>query len=225
MSREGPGLLIDGRKVSLYMPLTRWLAVKLWAVVLVVVVNVVAYGVGGLRLARRMELPVGVDVDLPDGATRLRVPAHFRATERDGGLTFRSAGRERFGFSSLRVTPAPGACPSSTLGARWAWHGARLWIEQRIETMGMKDRIFDVVIPTQAGGGAERLYRAFTSIWRNYLNTDFEVDFFPGASGRAGYETYINNRERDPHNLLFGALIILAMNLRPSGLFRWSRRA
>jgi putative tricarboxylic transport membrane protein len=62
----------------------------------------------------------------------------------------------------------------------------------------------DVVIPTQAGGGAERLFRAFTSVWREYLGTEFEVDFFPGASGRVGYEVYVNRRERDPHNLLFG---------------------
>jgi tripartite-type tricarboxylate transporter receptor subunit TctC len=82
-------------------------------------------------------------------------------------------------------------------------------------------RNMEVVIPTQAGGGAERLYRAFTSIWSRHLGTDFEVDFFPGASGRAGYETYINNRERDPHNLLFGnmgpELAVLTVQETPFG--------
>ena len=65
-------------------------------------------------------------------------------------------------------------------------------------------RNIDVVIPTREGGGADRLYRSFTSIWKNYLKTDFEVGFFPGASGRVGYEVYIGKRESDPHNLLFG---------------------
>lgn len=65
-------------------------------------------------------------------------------------------------------------------------------------------RNIDVVIPTREGGGADRLYRAFTSIWKNHLKADFEVGFFPGASGRAGYDTYIGKREPDGHNLLFG---------------------
>jgi tripartite-type tricarboxylate transporter receptor subunit TctC len=62
----------------------------------------------------------------------------------------------------------------------------------------------DVVIPTREGGGADRLYRAFTSVWKDKLGTDFEVGFFPEGSGRAGYEVYINRRDKDPHNLLFG---------------------
>lgn len=62
----------------------------------------------------------------------------------------------------------------------------------------------DVVIPTREGGGADRLYRSFTSVWREHLNTDFEVGFFPGASGAVGYQVYVNQREPNPHNLLFG---------------------
>ena len=65
-------------------------------------------------------------------------------------------------------------------------------------------RNIDVVIPTREGGGADRLYRAFTSIWKNHLKADFEVGFFPGASGRAGYDTYVSKRDPDAHNLLFG---------------------
>ena len=44
------------------------------------------------------------------------------------------------------------------------------------------DRNVDVIIPTREGGGADRLFRAFTSVWKNYLNTNFEPGFFPGAS-------------------------------------------
>lgn len=62
----------------------------------------------------------------------------------------------------------------------------------------------DVVIPTREGGGADRLFRAFTSVWKTYLDTDFEPGFFPEGSGRAGYEVYINRRDPDPHSLLFG---------------------
>jgi tripartite-type tricarboxylate transporter receptor subunit TctC len=97
--------------------------------------------------------------------------------------------RRRFLQGGLATAAAAGMMPA--LG-RTAWG------------QSFPSRNMDVVIPTQAGGGADRLYRSFTSIWSRYLGTDFEVDFFPGASGRAGYETYINNRERDPHNLLFG---------------------
>jgi len=66
------------------------------------------------------------------------------------------------------------------------------------------ERNIDVVIPTREGGGADRLYRSFTSVWRNHLNTDFEVGFFPGASGAVGYQVYIKQREPNAHNLLFG---------------------
>jgi len=30
------------------------------------------------------------------------------------------------------------------------------------------DRNIDVIIPTREGGGADRLFRAFTSVWKNY---------------------------------------------------------
>jgi len=61
-----------------------------------------------------------------------------------------------------------------------------------------------VVIPTGQGGGAERLARVFDDFWGPLLKTKFEYSFFPGAAGQVGYELYLNKREKDGHNLLFG---------------------
>ena len=66
------------------------------------------------------------------------------------------------------------------------------------------ERTIDVVIPTREGGGADRLFRAFSSVWKNHLGTELEPGFFPGASGQVGYEVYIGKRDADAHNLLFG---------------------
>ena len=65
-------------------------------------------------------------------------------------------------------------------------------------------RNISVVVPTRAGGGADRNLRAFTTIWEKYLKTNFEPGFFPGASGRVGYEVYMGRKEVDCYNLLFG---------------------
>jgi tripartite-type tricarboxylate transporter receptor subunit TctC len=65
-------------------------------------------------------------------------------------------------------------------------------------------RNIDVVIPTREGGGADRLFRAFTSVWKTHLGADFEPGFYPGASGRVGYEVYIGKTDADGHSLLFG---------------------
>jgi tripartite-type tricarboxylate transporter receptor subunit TctC len=62
----------------------------------------------------------------------------------------------------------------------------------------------NIVVPTGAGGGADRNLRAFISVWKKYLETEFEPEFFPGAGGQVGYETYLGKREPDCHNLLFG---------------------
>ena len=48
------------------------------------------------------------------------------------------------------------------------------------------DRNINVIVPTAAGGGADRLLRAFTSVWKNHLNINFEPGFFPGC-GRSGW--------------------------------------
>jgi tripartite-type tricarboxylate transporter receptor subunit TctC len=61
-----------------------------------------------------------------------------------------------------------------------------------------------VVIPTGQGGGADRLARVFDDFWGAALKTKFEYGFFPGAAGQVGYEVFIQKRERDGHNLLFG---------------------
>ena len=61
-----------------------------------------------------------------------------------------------------------------------------------------------VVIPTAQGGGAERLARAFDEFWGALLKTKFEYGFFPGAAGQVGYEVFVNKRDKDAHNLLFG---------------------
>ncbi|MDI7259113.1 MAG: substrate-binding domain-containing protein [Thermodesulfobacteriota bacterium] len=66
------------------------------------------------------------------------------------------------------------------------------------------DRTIRVVIPTEQGGSADRLARTFCNIWKKFLGVNFEYDFFPGASGQVGYETYIGRKERDGYNLLFG---------------------
>jgi len=64
---------------------------------------------------------------------------------------------------------------------------------------------FEVVVPTREGGGADRNLRAVTGVWKKYLDdATFEAGFFPGASGRVGYEVYMGKREATPYNLLFG---------------------
>ncbi len=66
------------------------------------------------------------------------------------------------------------------------------------------ERNIDVVIPTSEGGGADRLFRAFASVWQEKLGTQFEPGFFPGASGRVGYEVFLGKTEPNAYNLLFG---------------------
>jgi tripartite-type tricarboxylate transporter receptor subunit TctC len=61
-----------------------------------------------------------------------------------------------------------------------------------------------VVIPTGQGGGADRLARTFSDVWKKYLGANFEYEFFPGAAGQVGYEIYVGRKDRDAYNLLFG---------------------
>jgi len=74
----------------------------------------------------------------------------------------------------------------------------RLWAQD------FPSRNIGIVVPTREGGGADRNLRAFTDVWKNYLDATFEPGFFPGASGRVGYEVYMNKREPDCYSLLFG---------------------
>lgn len=69
---------------------------------------------------------------------------------------------------------------------------------------GFPDGAISVTVPTRAGGGADRNLRAFTGVWKKYLDATFKPDFKPGASGRVGYEFYMGKKKRDGHNLLFG---------------------
>jgi tripartite-type tricarboxylate transporter receptor subunit TctC len=65
-------------------------------------------------------------------------------------------------------------------------------------------RNINVVVATGAGGGADKNLRAFNGVWKKYLKTDFQIDFFPGAAGQVGYEVYLGKRDPDAYNLLFG---------------------
>lgn len=69
---------------------------------------------------------------------------------------------------------------------------------------GYPERNINVTIPTAEGGGADRNFRAFTSIWKEKLGTEFEPGYYPGASGRVGYEVYMGKSEPNAYNLLFG---------------------
>ncbi len=82
--------------------------------------------------------------------------------------------------------------------------GAALAAPQIARAAGYPDRNISVIIPTREGGGADRNFRAFTSIWKTKLGTEFEPGFFPGASGRVGYEVYMGKNEPDAYSLIFG---------------------
>ena len=69
---------------------------------------------------------------------------------------------------------------------------------------GYPERNINVIIPTAEGGGADRNFRAFTSVWKEKLGTEFEPGYYPGASGRVGYEVYMGKSEPDAYNLIFG---------------------
>ena len=66
------------------------------------------------------------------------------------------------------------------------------------------ERNLKIYIPTREGGGADRLHRAITSVWKKYLGVNFEPSFFPGAAGRVGYEKYMGLAKDDMYELLFG---------------------
>ena len=65
-------------------------------------------------------------------------------------------------------------------------------------------RTMGVTIPTREGGAADLYGRLVAGLWSNYLGQAFEFEFFPGAGGQVGYETYMHQRDRDGHELLFG---------------------
>ena len=65
-------------------------------------------------------------------------------------------------------------------------------------------RSFRVIIPTGQGGGAERLARSFDAAWSKLLGQPFEYEFHAGAGGQVGYTLFVQKREKNGHNLLFG---------------------
>jgi tripartite-type tricarboxylate transporter receptor subunit TctC len=66
-------------------------------------------------------------------------------------------------------------------------------------------RSFRVMVPTGQGGGAERLARSFDGLWSKLLNNQpFEYEFQAGAAGQVGYTLFVQKREHDGYNLLFG---------------------
>ncbi len=82
--------------------------------------------------------------------------------------------------------------------------GVAIGVLPRARAQGFPSRNMRVVIPTGQGGGADRLARVFDDFWGPLLKTNFEYAFFAGAAGQVGYEVYLNRREKDGHNLLFG---------------------
>ncbi|MFQ5623537.1 MAG: tripartite tricarboxylate transporter substrate-binding protein [Paracoccaceae bacterium] len=69
---------------------------------------------------------------------------------------------------------------------------------------GFPERTMQVYIPTRAGGGADRNFRAFGGVWSKHLGAEMEPSFYPGAAGRVGYETYMAKAADDCHDLIFG---------------------
>jgi len=90
----------------------------------------------------------------------------------------------------LKGTVAAGAAATLPLGSAF---GA-----------GYPDRNIQVYVPTREGGGADRNLRAFTGVWKDYLGTNFEGNYYPGAAGRVGYEKYMGLAKPDFYELLFG---------------------
>lgn len=90
------------------------------------------------------------------------------------------------------------------LGTSAAASGLMLAAPNIARAADYPERNISVIIPTAEGGGADRNFRAFSSIWKTKLGADFEPGFFPGASGRVGYEVYMGKNEPDAYSLIFG---------------------
>jgi tripartite-type tricarboxylate transporter receptor subunit TctC len=77
----------------------------------------------------------------------------------------------------------------------------------------------DITIPTGEGGGADRDSRAFVQVWQNYLKSNFEFGYYPGAAGQVGYEFYMQ-KEPNAYNLLFSNIgpEIIMLTLQDVGI-------
>ena len=84
-------------------------------------------------------------------------------------------------------------------------------------------RAFRVMVPTGQGGGAERLARSFDGMWSKLLNNQpFEYEFQAGAAGQVGYTLFVQKREHDGYNLLFGNMgpeMIMYVTQKPAYKF------
>ncbi len=103
--------------------------------------------------------------------------------------------------------PRPGSTRRTTLAGMAAVAGAGLGPFGAIGVRAQAKfpaRKMSVIIPTGQGGGAERIARPFDQVWSKLLGQPFEYEFHAGAAGQVGYTLYVQKRERDGHNLLFG---------------------
>jgi tripartite-type tricarboxylate transporter receptor subunit TctC len=75
--------------------------------------------------------------------------------------------------------------------------------EPRTAADGYPAKNIDIVIPTEEGGAMDRAVRAFVSVWRTYLKTNFQTSFYPGASGEVGYRFFME-KPADGYTLLAG---------------------
>jgi tripartite-type tricarboxylate transporter receptor subunit TctC len=65
-------------------------------------------------------------------------------------------------------------------------------------------RNIHVMVPTREGGLADRNFRVFSSVWKNYLKVNFESSYYPGAAGRVGYRKFMSLAKPDGYTFLFG---------------------
>jgi tripartite-type tricarboxylate transporter receptor subunit TctC len=98
----------------------------------------------------------------------------------------------------LRLSRREMLAGASALGAASIIGGARA------RAAGYPSEKFTVTIPTGQGGGAERLARAFDTVWSKALGQPFEYEFFPGAAGQVGYTLFVQKRAHDGLHFLFG---------------------
>ena len=90
------------------------------------------------------------------------------------------------------------------VGAAAAVLGSSQGLVSRAFAAGYPERNIDIIVPTAEGGGADRNMRSFNLVWKKYLDTNFEPGFYPGASGRVGYEVYMGKYQPDCYSLIFG---------------------
>lgn len=60
-----------------------------------------------------------------------------------------------------------------------------------------------IIVPTGEGGAMDRVVRAITNVWKDYIGVNFQSTFHAGASGEVGYMLF-SKRPADGHTLLAG---------------------